>query len=86
LFVADARAGRILRVDARTLDASIAAANLSAPGALALDAAGNLYIADQGTGRILEIPRAVPASDGALHVLQRAAGGQHGHGGVHADQ
>jgi sugar lactone lactonase YvrE len=55
LFVADARAGRILRVDARTLGTSIIAASLSAPGALALDAAGNLYLADQGTGRILEI-------------------------------
>ena len=58
LFVADARAGRILRVDARTLGTSIAAANLSAPGALAFDAAGNLYVADQGTSRILEILRA----------------------------
>ncbi len=55
LFVADARAGRILRVDAITLNTSIAAANLSAPGALAFDAAGNLYVADQGTSRIVEI-------------------------------
>lgn len=58
LFVADGRAGRILRVDARTLATSIIATSLSAPGALAFDAAGNLYISDQGTSRILEIPRA----------------------------
>ena len=62
LFVADARAGRILRVDARTLDSSIAAANLSAPGALAFDAAGNLYVADQGTSRIVEILHAGAAA------------------------
>lgn len=58
LFVADGRAGRILRVDARTLGTSITATGLSAPGALAFDAPGNLYIADQGTSRILEIIRA----------------------------
>ena len=58
LFIADARAGRILRVDAKTLGTSIIATSLSAPGALAFDAAGNLYVADQGTSRILEILRA----------------------------
>ncbi|HKV49342.1 MAG TPA: NHL repeat-containing protein [Candidatus Acidoferrales bacterium] len=55
LFVADSTSGRILRVEARTGAVSITIANLQQPGALAFDhERRNLYIAEQGVGRIIE--------------------------------
>jgi sugar lactone lactonase YvrE len=53
LFIADANANEIIRVDAKTEKAAIVAKGLDAPGEMAFDASGNLYVADQGRNRIV---------------------------------
>jgi DNA-binding beta-propeller fold protein YncE len=55
LFVADAVANHIVRVDAHTAAVTIAAEHLSAPGEISFDPNGNLFISEQGGRRILEI-------------------------------
>ncbi|HEX4002314.1 MAG TPA: hypothetical protein VHX36_06670 [Candidatus Acidoferrales bacterium] len=57
LFVADANAGRILRVDATTSRISISVTGLNAPGDTAFDAKGDLFVSEQGLGRIIELPQ-----------------------------
>jgi sugar lactone lactonase YvrE len=54
LFVADS-AGRILRVDAATQRLTTPVNGISAPGDIQFDANGNLFIAEQGRNRIVEI-------------------------------
>jgi len=53
LFVADANADGVYRVDAATEKTTIAATGLNAPGEMAFDSDGDLYVADQGHNRIL---------------------------------
>jgi len=60
---AGAKADQILRVDAFTGKVTIAARALSSPGEIAFDTNGNLFVADQGSRRILEFQReGVPAT------------------------
>jgi sugar lactone lactonase YvrE len=54
LFVADANAGNILRVDAKTSAVTTEASRLESPGEIQFDASGNLYVAEQGAGRIVK--------------------------------
>jgi sugar lactone lactonase YvrE len=56
LFVADANAGKILRVDATTDKTTVAASGLSAPGDIAFDAKGDLFVSEQGRNRLIELP------------------------------
>jgi sugar lactone lactonase YvrE len=58
LFVSDANAGRILRVDATTNKTSVAATGLSVPGDIAFDSKGNLFVSEQGLSRMIELPQA----------------------------
>jgi sugar lactone lactonase YvrE len=58
LFIADANSGRILRVDAQTNNNTVAARGLSAPGAIAFNTRGDLYVAEQGRNRIVELQQA----------------------------
>jgi hypothetical protein len=55
LFVADAIANHIVRVDAQTSAVTIAAGDVSAPGDISFDGGGNLFIAEQGRQRLVEI-------------------------------
>ena len=55
LFIADAAANRILRVDALTGKIIAAATAIAAPGEIVFDADGNLFVAEQGRNRISEI-------------------------------
>ncbi|MFZ0787138.1 MAG: choice-of-anchor D domain-containing protein [Candidatus Acidiferrales bacterium] len=57
LFVADANAGRILRVDAATNKISISATSLNVPGDIAFDPKGDLFVSEQGLSRIIELPQ-----------------------------
>lgn len=57
LFVSDANAGRILRVDATTNKTSVAAGGLNAPGDIAFDSKGDLFVSEQGLTRLLELPQ-----------------------------
>jgi len=57
LFVADANAGRILRVDAIANKATVAASGLSTPGEIAFDSKGDLFISEQGLTRLIELPQ-----------------------------
>ena len=54
LFVADANSGRILRVDAKSQQLTVAASGLKSPGDMSFDASGNLYVAEQGANRLVE--------------------------------
>ena len=54
LFIADANANRLLRIDGRTGTATTFARGLHSPGELAFDDKGNLYVSEQATQRILE--------------------------------
>src|SRR6202030_1831777 len=54
LFIADANANRLLRIDGRTGTATTFARGLHSPGELAFDEKGNLYVSEQATQRILE--------------------------------
>jgi sugar lactone lactonase YvrE len=54
LFVVDANSGRILRVDARTSQITVAASGLNLPGDMSFDVSGNLYVAEQGAQRLLK--------------------------------
>jgi sugar lactone lactonase YvrE len=78
LFIADANSGRILRVDAQTNNNTVAAKGLSAPGAIAFNARGDLYVAEQGRNRIVELQQAglaqssislSPASAGFINAV-----------------
>jgi len=55
LFVADAIANHIVRVDAQTAAVTVAAGDLSAPGDISFDGSGNLFVAEQGRQRLVEI-------------------------------
>ncbi len=55
LFVADANAGNILRVDARTRKTTIAVTGLSVPGDIAFDANEDLFVSEQGRSRIIAL-------------------------------
>jgi sugar lactone lactonase YvrE len=55
LFVADANAGNILRVDARTNKMTLAVTGLSVPGDIAFDAKGDLFVSEQGRSRIIAL-------------------------------
>jgi hypothetical protein len=57
LFVADANAGRILRVDATTNKTSVAVTGLSVPGDVAFDSKGDLFASEQGLSRMIELPQ-----------------------------
>lgn len=57
LFVADANAGEILRLDAITSKTTVAASSLSAPGDIAFDSKGDLFISEQGLTRLIELPQ-----------------------------
>ncbi len=60
---AGAKADQILRVDAFTSKVTSAARGLSSPGEIAFDTNGNLFVADQGSRRVLEFQReGVPAT------------------------
>jgi hypothetical protein len=67
LFVADASNGRILRIDAQTSATTVTASGLNQPGALAFDASGNLYAAEQGANRIVAFAQ-VGASQGSISL------------------
>lgn len=54
VFIADAAANHILRVDAKSEVATVAATQLSTPGEINFDANGNLFVADQGHDRLVE--------------------------------
>ncbi len=54
LFVVDANSGRILRVDSKSSQITVAASGLNLPGDMRFDASGNLYVAEQGTLRLLK--------------------------------
>src|SRR5208282_3192944 len=54
LFIADAAANHILRVDAKSAVATVAATQLIAPGEISFDTNGNLFVADQGDNRLVE--------------------------------
>lgn len=69
LFVADANAGRILRVDAASKKISVAATSLNVPGDTAFDAKGDLFVSEQGLSRVIELPQlGDPASAISLTV------------------
>jgi sugar lactone lactonase YvrE len=55
LFVADAVANHIVRIDAQTSAVTIAVQDLSAPGEISFDDEGNLFVAEQGRKRLIEI-------------------------------
>ncbi len=57
LFVADANAGKILRIDATTNKATVAASGLSAPGDVAFDSNGDLFVSEQGLNRLVDLPQ-----------------------------
>jgi sugar lactone lactonase YvrE len=57
LFIADANAGRILRVDAIANKTTVAASGLSTPGDIAFDSKGDLFISEQGLTRLIELPQ-----------------------------
>jgi len=54
VFVSDANAGSILRLDAETSQLTTAATGLAAPGEISFDAGGDLYVAEQGANRIVK--------------------------------
>lgn len=86
LFVSDANAGRILRVDPHSAAITTIASRLNAPGALAMDARGDLYAAEQGTNRILAFAQ-VGASQGSISLTPTSASyGNEPSGGVTATQ
>jgi sugar lactone lactonase YvrE len=57
LFIADANAGRILRLDATTNKTSVAAGSLNVPGEIAFDSKGDLFVSEQGLSRLIELPQ-----------------------------
>jgi sugar lactone lactonase YvrE len=57
LFIADAIANRILRVDAKTAAVSVAATQLASPGEISFDTGGDLFVADQGHDRLVEFQK-----------------------------
>ena len=57
LFISDANAGRILRVDATTQKTTLAASGLKAPGDIAFDSRGDLFVSEQGLARLIELPQ-----------------------------
>jgi sugar lactone lactonase YvrE len=72
LFVADANAGKIIRVDEKTSKSSTIASGLSVPGAMTLDSKGKLYVAEQGASRVLVLPD-VTANLGNITLTAPAA-------------
>jgi len=54
LFIADANASRLLRIDEKTGAATTFAHGLHSPGELAFDEKGNLYVSDQAKQQIVE--------------------------------
>lgn len=56
LFVADANAGRILRIDGVTNKSSVVESGLSAPGDIAFNTNGDLFVSEQGRTRLIEMP------------------------------
>jgi sugar lactone lactonase YvrE len=57
LFVADANAGEIWRVDATTNKTTVAASSLNVPGDIAFDPKGDLFVSEQGLTRLIELPQ-----------------------------
>jgi sugar lactone lactonase YvrE len=55
LFVADANAGKILRVDAKTNQTTVAVTGMIAPGDIAFDSEGDLFVSEQGRNRVLAL-------------------------------
>jgi sugar lactone lactonase YvrE len=55
LFVADANAGKVLRVDATTNHTTVAASGLITPGDIAFDSKGDLFLSEQGRSRIMAL-------------------------------
>jgi sugar lactone lactonase YvrE len=74
LFVADANAGKILRVDAKTNKTTITASSLSAPGEIVLDSKSNLYVAEQGRSRIISLGNVSSSGNLSLTVPAPPAG------------
>jgi sugar lactone lactonase YvrE len=69
LFVSDANAGQILRVDATTNKTTVAVSGLSTPGDIAFDSKGDLFVSEQGLSRLIELPQlGDPASAISLSV------------------
>jgi sugar lactone lactonase YvrE len=81
LFVADANANRLLRLDAKTGAISVVAAKLNSPGDMAFDEKGNLYVSEQATQEILEFVGAgitqpsVTLSPTTFNFLDQPTGG-----------
>jgi streptogramin lyase len=81
LFVADAVANHIIRVDGRTAGVTVAAGDLSAPGDISFDSIGNLFIAEQGRERLIEIRGlGVPANTVTVAPLANDFGVEPTHG------
>lgn len=57
LFLADVSSGRILRVDATTNNATVAASGLRSPGDIAFDSNGDLFVSEQGLTRLIKLPQ-----------------------------
>jgi sugar lactone lactonase YvrE len=55
LFVSDANAGKVLRVEATTGNTTVAASGLSTPGDIAFDSKGDLFVSEQGRSRIIAL-------------------------------
>ena len=72
LFISDAHSGRILRLEAKTFRSSTIASGLNQPGALAIDASGTLYAAEQRADRIVAFAQ-VGTSQGSLSLAPASA-------------
>lgn len=71
VFITDAGANTILRVDAKSgmLSRAGFATDLNSPGALTIDRSGDVFLADRGNTRVLEFPgAAAPALAGAITI------------------
>jgi hypothetical protein len=81
LFVANAIANHITRVDAQTSAVTVAGADLSAPGDISFDGSGNLFVAEQGRQRLVEIRGlGVPANSVTLSPSANIFGVEPTHG------
>lgn len=86
LFVSSLNSGRVLRLNAQTGSTSVFASGLKLPGALAIGANNTLYVAEQGTNRIVAFAQA-GISQGALSLTPASASfGNEPSGGVTATQ
>ena len=71
LFVADANAGKILRVDAATNKTTVAVSGMITPGDIAFDSKGDLFVSEQGRSRIIAMGQ-LGATSGMLTLTAPA--------------